>query len=40
MLKFKFITQKDEIHIIQADDIAIAWEKANSICLNCILLTF
>jgi len=39
MNKFKFITQNNEIHIIKADSLPIAWEKANIICLDCILLT-
>jgi len=38
-MTFKFITQTDEIHIIKADSLSIAWEKANNICLDCILLT-
>ena len=37
-MTFKFITQNDQIHIIKADSISIAWEKANIICLDCILL--
>jgi hypothetical protein len=37
-MTFKFITENNQIHIIKADDIAMAWEKANIICLDCILL--